>query len=347
MRHVARPRFACAVLLACLAGARAQEAVPLWEHGDRLLAIERLRTEIGTSPAPELRARLVTWQIAVHRYRAALADAGPCGAPCDALRGEAHYHLGEYAEALPLLSRTDGLHLLWRVDALEALGRFRESDAELVRAREVLGADDPRVLGAEGRRLLRMAQPAGAVGAFQAALERDPLDGEALYGLGRALIQAGKREQGLAALERHRALVPLLDAFDFARRGVDLAPAHGPNWTALGDAERALGRLERAEAAYRRCEELAAGEALVPNALRWARLLAEDRADPAAATALLRRTVSRQADARLYVRLGDLELASGRAAQAREAYERALALRPADAEIAARLERARAAEGRR
>ncbi len=325
--------------------APATSAQDLWARGQRAEAIASLRSHLGAEPAPEARTRLVAWQIAVHRYQAALADAQACGAPCDALRGEALYHLGEYARAVDLLSEREALQVLWKVDALEALSRFVESDAVLARAKELVGSDDPRVLGAEGRRLAREGQYSAAAEAFRAAVQRDACDGEALFGLGRALVQAGQREAGLAVLARHRALVPKLDAWDAARRGLDLAPAHAANWTALGDAERALGRLDRAESAYRRAAELGAGEALVSNALRWARLLAEDRGDAQAAVDLLTRTSRLVADARLLVRAGDVLLAAKRAGEAVAAYEKALALRPGDGEIAQRLATARTAAG--
>jgi tetratricopeptide (TPR) repeat protein len=197
-----------------------------------------------------------------------------------------------------------------------------------------------------GRSAARNGDFAAAARAFRAALAADPFDGEALFGLGRALVQAGQREEGLRVLERHRRLVPLLDAVDYARRGVDLAPAHAPNWTALGDAERALARSDRAESAYRRAAELARDGELAANALRWARLLAEDRGDAQAAVDLLVRTARRTPDARLYVRAGDILLGARRASEAIGFFEEARALRPQDAEIAKRLEAARAAEGR-
>lgn len=325
-------------------GASAEE---LWARGQRAEAIASLRAGLGPEPAAEARARLVAWQIAVHRYQAALADARDCGAPCDALRGEALYHLGEYERAVELLSEREALQVLWKVDALEALSRFAESDAVLGRARELVGADDPRVLGAEGRRLAREGRFGAAAAAFRAAVQVDACDGEALFGLGRALVQGGQREEGLAVLARHRALVPKLDASDAARRGLDLAPAHAPNWTALGDAERALSRFERAESAYRRAAELGAGEALVANALRWARLLAEDRGDVQAAVDLLTRTARLVADARLHVRAGDVLSAAKRPGEAVAAYEKALHLRPGDGEIMQRLATTRAAAGSR
>jgi tetratricopeptide (TPR) repeat protein len=314
----------------------------------RLEAIAAARAAQAERPSAEGLSRLVAWQIAVHRYRAALFDAEACGPACDRQRAEALYRMGEYERAVPLLDEQDPLSILWKVDALEALSRFEDSDAVLARvaAGSGLAADDARFLGARGRSAARRGDFAGAAALFRAALEADPFDGEAWFGLGRALVQGGDRAEGLRVLERHRRLVPLLDAVDFAQRGLDLAPAHAPNWTALGDAERALERFDRADAAYRRAEELAQGDQIVPNALRWSRLLVEGRGDVQAAVDVLARAAQRASDARLHVRAGDILLDARRASEAVAEFEAARALRPQDPEIARRLAAARAASGR-
>jgi len=84
----------------------------------------------------------------------------------------------------------------------------------------------------------------------------------------------------------------------------------------------------------------------VPNALRWARLLAEDRGDTQAAVDLLVRTARRAQDARLHVRAGDVLLEARRASDALVQFEAARALRPSDARIAERIAAARAAGAR-
>lgn len=314
----------------------------LWSRGLRAEAIAAARAELGASPEPGAWTRIVGWQLAVHRYESALADAVRCGRPCDRQRGEALYNLGDYARAVELLDERDPTELLWKIDALEALSRFAESDAVLARARATVSNGDPRLLAAQGRSHARNGDVAAAAQSFRTALTIDPHDGEALFGLGRALVQSGRRAEGLSVLERHRRITPLLDAVEFARRGVDLAPAHAPNWTSLADAERELGRGDRARAAYARAAELAtqAGE-IVANALRWARLLADDEGDAQGAVDLLARTAERAPDARLHVRAGDVLAAARRPAEAVAAYERALALRPQDAEIARRIETVR------
>ncbi|MCY2960168.1 MAG: tetratricopeptide repeat protein [Planctomycetota bacterium] len=323
-------------------------AAELWTRGQRVEAISAARSELGAEPSAESWSRLIAWQLAVHRYQAALEDTERCGPPCTAQRAEALYHLGEYARAVEILDERDPLAVAWKIDALEALSRFEESDAVLARAKAGAspGSDDPRLLGAEGRSLARRGEFGAAARAFRAALVADPFDGEALFGLGRALVQGGEREEGLRVLERHRALAPRLDAVDFARRGVDLAPAHAPNWTVLADAERALTRLDRAESAYRRAAELGKGEELVANALRWARLCSEDKGDIQAAVDLLVRTSRRGPDPRLLVRAGDLLVGARRGREAIALFEEAQALRPQDTEIAKRLATARAGDGR-
>jgi len=320
-------------------------AVDLWARGARLEAIDAARKEVEQDPRPETWNRLVTWQLAVHRHRGALADAERCGAPCNAERAEALYRLGEYERAVPLLAERDPLACLWKIDALEALGRFAESDAVLDRARARV-ALDAQFLGAEGRRAARNGDFAAAERAFRAALDVDAFDGEARFGLGRALVGLGRKEEGLAALAEHRRLLPLLDGVEFARQSLDLGPVHAPNWTALGDAERALPRLDRAEAAYRRAAELGRPEELTANALRWSRLLLEDRGDVQAAVDLLVRTARETPDARLLVRAGDVLLAAQRPGEAVARFTEALALRPKDAEIAKRLAAARAGASR-
>ncbi|MBL8860423.1 MAG: tetratricopeptide repeat protein [Planctomycetes bacterium] len=339
------------LLLALLAVPRAEDpprpsAAALWARGARLEAIEAARTELGAAPTTDAWVRLVAWQLTARRHRAALEDAERCGPPCDAQRAEALYRLGEFERALPLFDERDPVAALWKIDALEALGRFAESDAVLERARAGAQAGDPRLHAADGRSAARRGDLAGAERAFRAALALEPFDGESLFGLGRALVAAGRRAEGLAVLAEHRRVLPLLDAVEFARQGLDLAPAHAPNWTALGDAERALPRLDRAEAAYRRAASIAHGDEAVANALRWARLLAEDRGDVDAAVDLLARTSRAAPDARLLVRAGDLLLAAHRPREAAERFAQALALRPDDAQIARRLAAARATEGR-
>ena len=126
-------------------------------------------------------------------------------------------------------------------------------------------------------------------------------------------------------------------------RGLDLAPKHAPGHAQVGDVERKLGRFDRARAAYRVALGLAKDEELVPIALRAARARVEDQGALDEALAILRGASERRPDARLHVRCGDLLTAAGRHDEAVTDYLAAAELRPHDAAIAKRLERAREA----
>ncbi len=313
----------------------------LWEAGRRAEAHDALARQLEATPQDAaLRAQLAQRQLSVQRYAAALETLAPLGPDVDPARGTALYFLARYEEALPKLRADDPQQIVMRLESLLALGRESEAEPDLRAASELLGAQDARVLGYRARSLAHQGQAAQAIPLFRAVLEADPWNAAALFGLGRALIAVGEREEGLAVLEHHRALVPLLDQLDFAQRNLDLAPLHAPNLALLGDAERALGRLERAQAAYERALALATGEDLVPIALRYARLLAEDRDQLDQAVSALEAAALRQPDARLYVRAGDLLRAAGRWTEGLQRYHKAREQRPDDAAIAQRIQSA-------
>ncbi|QDU67258.1 tetratricopeptide repeat protein [Engelhardtia mirabilis] len=319
-------------------------AIDLWESGQRLAAIEALasaRSEGAVADPAAATERLGTWLMRVHRYSGALEALESLGAAADRLRGEALYALTRYDEALRYLDPADPDHVLLRVDAFEALGRLEEAGAELERAGAVLGAEDPRLASFEGRRLAREGRFAEAEERFRVALASNPIDQRARFGLGRALLQLGQREEGMAVLAEHRLFVPLIDALEFAGQSLDLAPFHAPNHAALGDAQLAVGLLDAAEASYLRATELATDDEASPVALRLARFLEEQRTRPVDAIAALQRAFERVRDVRLAVRAGDVALRCGRADLARTWFERGLELRPGDAVIESRLAAAR------
>jgi len=333
-------------LLALLSSAARQADDPdaLWAAGKRSDAIHALEARVSAAPDERpLRLKLAERQLEVHWYAAALETVGPLGSEADGVRARALYRLGRWDEALKLLSRDDPAQILLRLEAEEALGRDADSEQDLARAGELLGPNDPHLLVYQARAEARGGHWPEAVASFRRAVEADPYDPAALFGLGRALISAGERDEGLAVLERHRALTPLLDQLDFAERSVDLAPLHASNHAAVGDAERALGRLDAAQVAYARAIELARGEELVPIALRQARLLAEDRSNVDGAVSALESAGARFPDARLFVRSGDLLMTAGRPLDAVQRFLKARELRPDDAQIAQRIEAARAA----
>ena len=320
---------------------RTQESEELWAQGRRAEAIAALSRELESRPDDrELRRRLVARELEVHWYEAALDHMGPLGAEAGGERGVALYMLARYEEALALLDARVPRQALMRLEALEALARFEEAAAALEQAAAVLGADDARIRAARGRAWVRAGKPEDAIPHFRAALQSDALDMEALFGLGRALVATGAKDEGLALLAEHRRLTPLMDALDFAQRGLDLAPQHGPNHAGLGDAWRSLGRTDRARACYEMAAKLARGEEHVPIALRHARLLTEDLREVDAAVAVLEQAAAQHPDARLFVRAGDVLMDAQRPLEAVQRYWRARELLPGDKAIQARIERA-------
>ena len=324
-----------------------EEVEALWKGGARAEALDRMAAELASRPADTLlRASLVSRELELSRFRSVLLHAeelGPAGHPA---MGRALYFLTRYEEALEYLDADDPELILLRVESLRALGRLAQADALLPRVAEHFGAEDPRYRLLVGRKLLREGESSAAVLEFRAVLSVQPLEAEALFGLGRALIKSGEREPGLAALERHRALTPLLDALDFARRGVALAPRSAPNQAALGDAWKDLVEFSprasgAARLAYQRALTLAAGEDLVPIALRAGRFRAEVEADLRGAAELLEGVLERREDVRLRVRAADYRAGAGEPERARAHLEAALEARPGDRAILERLDRLR------
>jgi tetratricopeptide (TPR) repeat protein len=330
-----------AALLVAFASASAppDAGADLWAVGRRLEAIETWQRALAQAPQDSaLRRRLVEAQLAVHHYAAALENAAALGAEADRERALALYRLGRWEEALQHLGRDDELQVLMRIEALEALARSEESEREVERAAQLLGEDDVRVLGFRARAQARKGDDAAALALYRRAHELDPWDPAALFGLGRALVAVGEREQGLEMLRLHRELTPKLDALDFAQRGVDLAPLHAANHAGVGDAERDLGRTELALAAYERAYGLATPDELAPIALRLARLLAEDLGRTDGAVELLEEAGARCDDVRLWVRAGDLLREDGRPMEAIQRYLKARELRPDDDVIQRRID---------
>jgi tetratricopeptide (TPR) repeat protein len=339
-------------LLPAAAPGQVDEAEALWEAGRRHEALELFEAALQAAPQDrEIALRLVRAELAVQRYTAALAHAEGLGDAARAERGRALFFLARYDEALTWLDPLEPEETLLVADALEALGRFdgpAGADAAADRAAAVLGAGHPQVLVLIARRHERHGRWSEAVEAYSAALAADPIERTALFRLGHALLGAGELEAGRAALERHRELMPLLDRLDDARRSVDLAPYHGPNHASLGDAERALGRIDQAEAAYRTALARTEGEQRVPVALRLARLLREDRSSIDGAVGLLADIAdSPEAarDPRPSVRAGDYLMEAGRALEALQHYLRAEARAPDDPSVRERVAEARRAAG--
>ncbi len=327
--------FACAEVPAA--------ATAAWAEGRRIEAVDLLAHALEQRPDDaEAHEQLVLWEIAVHRYASAWSRLGGLGPKFDATRGQVLYLLGRYEDALAFLDGADPAHTLARHDALTALGREAEARAALEQAAVVLGEEDARIQTLRGIASAARGDHASALAHLGRALALDPLAQEARFALGRSLLAQGKREEGLAVLAEHRRRVPLVDALEFAQRGLDLAPRHAPNLAELGDCERELGLTERAKASYERALELARAEEVPPIALRLARLLFEDEGRTGEALAVLERSFERSSDARLLVRAGDYLSETGRPADAVRHLERALELDPGSAAIRERLDAARA-----
>lgn len=253
-------------------------------------------------------------------------------------RARALFFAGRYEAALELLDQADQRQVFLALDALEALGRLKEHDDLLARTSAKIGVEDPRVATAEGRVALRKRLYAHAIECFERARAREPWRLDALFGLGRARLLSGEREAGLQLLNEHRRLVPLFDQLDFAERGVELDPTHGPNHARVGDLERTIGRLGRAELAYRRALGFAQGADRTPIVLRLARFLTDERSNAKQAIELLVAETRSGFDPRLLVRLGDRYAADGDRVQALATYRRVLAQRPNDAAVLRRVE---------
>jgi tetratricopeptide (TPR) repeat protein len=310
----------------------------LWAAGERLAAVEALERLVAEHPADDaLRVALVRRALSIHRYALVVEQSEGRVAELAAERGYALFRVGRFEEALDYLDPTRPDQVLYVVDTLESLGRATEAQHALEAAERVLGAGDPRLCVRRGRLAVLANAFPDAERHFRAALELEASDAEAWFGLGQALLRLGRRDEARAALERHQALVPLRDALQFAEQSLDLAPNHAPNHAQLGDAERALGWLDRAESSYRRALALAKDTEVTPIALRHARLCEEDRGDVDGALALLAGAFQRVPDVRLLVRQADLERRRGNDAASAGLLRKALALRPGDPEIEKRL----------
>lgn len=332
------------IVAAFLAAADAGDE--LWQRGQRAEAIASWTQQLAQQPDDaRLRLRLVRAELSTHRYQAALDHAQALGPDGRAERGAASYRLGRFVEALAELPRDNEEQLLMRIDAgvlVEGALEGALADAGELERRGLAATSRAQAMLGKLRAL--RGERAAAEKHFRRALELDAVDRTALFGLGKLLMDSGNEDEGEALLLRHRKVVPLLDQLDFAQRSVDLAPSHGPNHAAVGDALRALGREGDALAAYETAERWCKPEELAPVVLRHARLLAEDRKDVAAAVKLLDTQFERARDVRLLVRGGDLLAQFNDAAGAKLRYARALELRPNDAEIRARLDKLESAK---
>lgn len=316
-----------------------------WDRGERRAAVAELEDWLQQHPdAHSDWLRLAGWRSSIRRHAGALdalerlpADLAEAS-EARRLRGEALFALDRLDEALAFLDPERRDHARYRIESLESLGRLEALERELSAAEKRYGPEQADFLVARGQLALRAGDPAKARGAFERALALDDLELRALFGLGTALVRTGKRERGLELLQKHRALLPLLDRVHFARESLALAPNHAPNHAALAEAWRDLGRLDAAEASFRDALAWVTPKEAVPVGLRWARFLEEQRESPRAAVShldMLFKNVPN--DPRLPVRAGDILARLGDHPEAAKRFRAALELRPGDAQIEARL----------
>ena len=295
-----------------------------------------------------LRSDLVKIEMRIGRYASALAHCESLGEPFDSTRGKALYMLGRYEEALKFLKSDAKGSILFRHESLWVLARFDEAAVALEQAAELLGADHVEVRTRRGQAPSQAGKFEKAAAEFRSALERDPLSTAALFGLGRALLSLDEREEGIALLERHRDMTPLIDKLDFARRNLELDLSHAPNHAAVGDALRALlpfhpGLLSDARTSYASAAKLAKPAEVVPIALRRARFFEEDLNDSGEAIRALEAAFVTNKDARLAVRAGDIHMRAAQPQKALEQFMRAQQIRPRDGAIQGRVAAARKA----
>ncbi len=295
-----------------------------------------------------LRSDLVKLEMRIGRYASALAHCESLGEQFDSTRGKALYMLGRYDEALEFLMSDVRESILFRHESLWVLARFEEAAVALEQAAKLLGAEHVEVRTRRGQALARDGKLKEAAVEFRSALEPDPLSAAALFGLGRALLSLDEREEGIALLERHRAMTPLIDKLDFAKRNLELDLSHAPNHAAVGDALRALfpyhaGLKVEARTSYASAAKLAKAAEVVPIALRCARFFEEDMIDADEAVRVLDTAFVTNLDARLPVRAGDILMRAEQPQKALEQFLRALHMRPRDGAIQGRVDAARKA----
>lgn len=192
------------------------------------------REDAGPAELADVLRRAVTADPADHESRLALADT---------LR-----HLGrldEADQALAPLPATDPR--AQAVRARTALDRGQTSEAEAL-LDETADASPP-LARLRGRLALARGDAEAAIEHFQAVLAADPIDRDALSGLGQALRLAGKPTDARAHVEKARMLDQLDQLVQNARpptRRGDPAVLR-----AIGDACLALDRPDEARAWYR------------------------------------------------------------------------------------------------
>lgn len=138
-----------------------------------------------------------------------------------------------------------------------------ERDRATVEVEESPFTEEANRLGAAATDLARKGAPRAAIAMFRQALELDPLEGQALYDMGLALIELKMPAEALGALRRAREV--LGDSVELLRALARLCIAIERIPTAVGYLQRAL-ELEPANRVIRR-ELLALGRRPPPTPL--------------------------------------------------------------------------------
>ena len=222
---------------------------------------------------------------------------------------------------------------------------------------EKIVADNPETPGALvllGRTRRALGDLRGAVAELRRALAFESTP-ELHYEYGRALLESGSLEEGLAELEQAPSLAAaqIERARAFMRRGdperavgslelaVKQAPASGDAWLLLGNAYDRLGTPAKAEAAWKNAVK---ADAAAPEARYRLGRLQMDQGQPGAALVQLRAAAPKVAQdavwaADFYFQLGFAEKARGSRPAAATALKKYLTLAPADAPSRGEVER--------
>jgi len=149
------------------------------------------------------------------------------------------------------------------------------------------------------------------IATLRVALQRNPVDHEAMFNLGMALSEQGDMEEAVEVLER------LLDQH----------PGHAPGWVALGVAQVRMGHDEPATESLRKAVELAPGDGYARK--NFGALLARSGNHTEAIVHLRQAVELLPQDRQAWLNLGMALEESGEMAGADEAYQRALDIDPA------------------
>lgn len=238
-------------------------------------------------------------------------------------------------------------------------GKLEEAEAPLLRAAEVLDTADLHLN--LGILYQRTGRPEQALAELERGVALDPDRPEGRFNLGVTLGRLGRLEEGVAELRRAVELRPgypeawydlgvllreqgdLDEAVDALRRALEIDPDAAAAHAALAVAYGRLGRAGEAAAALAEADRLDPGRASAARATLALDLAREGRLDEAERE--LTALVETHPSAETWYNLGLVRARRGLPAEARAAYEQALALDPSHAPAHNNLGIAHAAAG--